>query len=423
VKSFLRYVFIDNWRRKLLALASAVIIWLLVANSITITQSYPNVPIRVTEIPDNKTIEGLLPNGILSSGIPITLTGRKEALEALNPEDLEITISAANRGDQWTTEIGRRNLVSLNPDIDLKMAVSDVAPAEVTITLSNLITDKIPVTVMPPVGEPPEGWQYLDLWPQQLYQTVSGPEEQVHDLKAEGLKLTFDLSNITAEELNTLYENELGLKDDEVRYFVPTGWKRVAIPFQQNQMVTINDPDAAFLHLDFLKQELLPLDTPLALSPFFPLRYSETLNPDTYSLVENSVVTQTNGIYQLTLPLYTRNVSRFFLDTVRDYIAISIVVAPRSKRATLAWSIQFVDPAELEEEFIAVSMAHIPTDAGQQLYPEMRESSLRERFRMYMREFTLYTEEGESLDLVCELTADSIEVRQNQPAMALPKAS
>jgi len=416
MKSWLKRIFIDNWRRKVLALASAVIIWLLVANSITVTQTYTSVPIRVVDIPSDKTIVGLMPNGLLSWQIPITLTGRKDALGSLGPDDLEIVISAENKGDQWTTEIGRRNLVSLNPDVDLKMAVTDIAPAEVTIELSPLVTAKVPVTVTPPIGEPPQGYQYLDLWPERLYQTVSGPEPQVNELKAKGLKLTFDLSQITKEELDTLYENELGIRDEEVRYFVPSSRKRVAIPFQQDQVVAINDPDATFLHLDFLKQSMLPLDRPLPIQPFFPLQYSSRLNPDTYGVAQNEVVAQKNGIDQLTLPLYTRDVSRFFLDTVRDYIALSVVVSPRTKRPTLAWSIQFVDPSELEEQFVALSMANAPTaESAPDLYPETREESLRDRFRMYMRKFTLYTEDEEPLDLVCELSADSIEIRNANP--------
>lgn len=411
MKSLLRAIFIDNWRRKLLAFASAIIIWLLVAHSITITQTYTNVPIRVVDIPSNKTIEGLLPNGLLTQQIPITVTGRKEALQALKPEDLEIEISAANKGDQWTTEIARRNLVSLNPEVDIKLAISEVTPAEVTIELSPLVTDRIPVTVTAPIGEPPEGYQYLDLWPEQLYQTVSGPERSVQELKAKGLKLTLDLGHITKEELDALYNNEAGFRDDEVRFFVPSSWRRVAIPFQQDQLVAINDPDAPFLHLDFLKQAMIPLATPLPIELFFPLQYSETLNPHTYSIERNSIVSQTNGIYQLTLPLYTRNVSRFFLDTVRKYIALSVVLAPQAKRATLAWSIQFIDPAELEEEFVALSMTDIPEEGGESHF-ELREESLRDRFRMYMRTFTLYTEDGMPLDLICELRPDSIEIRQ-----------
>lgn len=422
MRSLLYRIFVSNWRRKLLALGAAVIIWFLVNNSITVTKTFPGVPIRVINIPEDKTIEGLQPNGLLSKRIPVTATGRRNVLDRATSADFEIVIDACNKGDRWTSEISKRNLVSLNPDIDLGYAITEVAPADVTIQLSPLVTAKIPVMITQPIGEPPQGYQYLDAWPQRLYQTVSGPKPQIDDLKAKGLKLTFDLSKITKEELDTLYAKRRAYPEDEVRYFVPSSWKRISIPFLGDKTVPINDPDATFLHLDFLKQELLPLKYSLPVQLFYPGQYSDLINPTTAPLLEGDAIKVEHGLSLLNVKLYTQDVSRFFLDTVSDFIAITVVAVPNSQRERLAWSIQFINPAELEDSFVALSMTNIQSNAGQDLDPQARENALRERFRNYMREFTIVTEDGSPLQLDCKLTEQGVTVQRVQPIVAhLPR--
>lgn len=418
MRSLLYRIFIANWRRKLLALASAIVIWFLVNNSITVTKTFPGVPIRVIHLPEDKTIEGLQPNGLLSRRIPVTITGRSNVLERASASDFEIVIDAYNKGDRWTTEISKRNLISLNPDIDLAYAVTEVAPAEVTIQLSPLVTAKIPVIIASPVGEPPQGYQYLDVWPQRLYQTISGPKPQIDDLKAKGLRLTLDLGKVTKEELDALHSKRRAYPEDEVRYFVPANWKRIIIPFLGDKTIPINDPDAAFLHIDFLKQELLPLKYPLPVQVYYPSQSSDTVNPLTAPLLEGHAVKVERGLYLLNLKIYTEDVSRFFLDTVSDFIAITIVAAPHTAGKPLAWSVEFVDPSALEEAFILLSMANLSSESGQELNPKAREELLRERFRSYIREFTIVTENGLPLELDCELTERGITVQTSQPSIA-----
>jgi hypothetical protein len=401
-----------------LALASAVVIWFLVNNSITVTKTIPGVPIRVIHLPEDKTIEGLQPNGLLSRKIPVTITGRSSVLERASANDFEIVIDAYNKGDRWTTEISKRNLVSLNPDIDLGYAVTEVAPAEVTIQLSPLVTAKIPVLITPPVGEPPQGYQYLDVWPQRLYQTVSGPKPQIDDLKAKGLRLTFDLSKVTKEELDTLHSKRRAYPEDEVRYFIPANWKRVVVPCLGDKTIPINDPDAAFLHLDFLKQELLPLKRSLPVQVYYPPQSTETVNPLTTPLVEGHALKLERGIYLLNMKLYTEDVSRFFLDTVSDYIAIAVIAGSQPPGQPLAWSVQFIDPGALEEEFVLLSMANISSETGLELNPKAREQVLRDRFRNYMREFIILTENGLPLELDCEMGENGITVQPSQPTIA-----
>ncbi|MGE3954161.1 MAG: YbbR-like domain-containing protein [Parachlamydiales bacterium] len=407
MKSFLKRLFIDNWPRKLVAIIAALVIWLLVNHSITVTRTIPNVPIRVLNIPTDKTIEGVGPGGLLPRRIPLTLTGRKQALDRLTSKDIEVVTDAEGAGDRWTIEVTKRNIVGKNAEIDVAHDISSVAPIELTVQLSNLITEKVPITVTEPVGEPPTGFLFIGVWPQRLVQTVSGPEESVKELKAKGLRLTFNLSDITPQELQTLSQEQVG---DEISFPVPASWKSVTIPFLQDKKEAINDPEAEVLHLTFLKSELLPLSEGMPVATFFPLTYSLTLNPEAYPLVEGGAIGKKNGIATLSFPVYARNVSRLFLTTVQNQLQVTFRAIPKSLSSTLPWSMEFIDPVRLEEEYLAAFLRTIPEEQRAATDPTIREADLRMRFRRYLRKFELVDEHERPVALVGVLTKEGISV-------------
>ena len=89
MESVIRRMFLHNWQRKLVAVLTAIVIWLFVNHSINETKTIFNVPIRIINLPPDKTIPGLLPNGMLSRRITLTLTGAKDVIEEMEPGDLE----------------------------------------------------------------------------------------------------------------------------------------------------------------------------------------------------------------------------------------------------------------------------------------------------------------------------------------------
>ena len=160
------------------------------------------VAVRVINLPYDKTIVGLLPNGYLSNRITLTLSGSKEMMQSLESSDLEVLLDGSTAGaDDWVVQIAKKNLVSLNPDLDLRHDVTSVQHPEFVLKLSQLFTDKVPVLIKNPVGQAPEGYEFFYIWPEQLMQTVSGPKEEVQDLKIKGLRLILDLSKITKDDL------------------------------------------------------------------------------------------------------------------------------------------------------------------------------------------------------------------------------
>ena len=404
MKTLLRRLLIENWPRKLLSLILAMLIWMVVNNSMTTSKLIHNIPVRVTNLPQGKTVEGMQMDGILNRRLTLTITGNKSAMEELSGKDLEVIIDAQGESDQWIANIAKNNLVSLKSDLDIAKMISSVTPTTFAVRQNRLITEKIPISVTQPLGEAPKGYQFLDVWPYQLFVTIQGPEETVKKLKAKGLKLTFNLHDISKEELDALFAaKKEGI--EEVDYFIPAAWKKINLPMLSEMPIPIDDPLCKDLKLSFSRQELLPLSGPLPVALYFPPKHAATLNPETYSLATNDFITKKNGIKMIHEPLFAQGVSRLFLELVKERMQMLIVTAPKSERGALQWNIQFISPHELEDRYVAKVLADAanPDEPGQEEY-------LRNRFRGFMNSFRLYTPKNEKLSLKVEMQANTITV-------------
>jgi hypothetical protein len=408
MESLINKLIFHQWQRKLVALLTAAVIWILVSHSIISSKTIPSVPIRVINLPTDKTIPGLLPNGFLSKRTTLTLSGTKDVIDQLEPGDVEVILDVSNLPNDGVVQITKKNLVSLNPNINLPAHITSITHPDLVIKMSPILTEKIPITLHPPIGDSPESYDFLDMWPIHLTQTVSGPEEQVLNLKNQGLELTFNLSDISKEQLDALQRS--GPYDDEVNFYVPDQWKKVHIPFSTRGTEAINDPEAKNLQLTFLRQQMLPIKSDLPIHVFYPLKNSTTLNPNTYGLSASPFVQFKNDIPRLTVPLYAYNVSKLFLEVVKDNIEIVIVAAPTSEREYLEWDVNFIDDTHLEDTYVAflISNSKIP-DSGQHKNLE-REKFFRQRFRNYVQRFSLYLSPHHKLELQSKLEEGKIRV-------------
>ena len=403
MKALLGRLFLRHWPRKVVALITAIFVWFLVSQTITITRTLSDVPIRIINIPVDKTVQGLLPNGLLSKRISVTLTGNKSVLQDLRPTDIEVVINADGHKESWIATISKRNLVSASQALDLHNHITDATANDLFIKLSKLVTEEIPVTITKPIGDPPKGYQFLDIWPKYLSQKVSGPEELVRELKQKGLELTFNLNRIPQSDLDALLEKQ---KKDEISFLIPDAWKKVAIPFKENIFEPLNDPRADLLRIDFLKQELIPFGAELPITLFFPLKYSQTNNPETYSLATSAIVEKQNGLKRLTIPLYVRDVSHLFLDVVKDNLLLVIVIAPKATQEDLHWAVEFIDEKALEEAYVTASLKQEKNSYAS--FTKFCEQVVRDRFRDYLRKLVFFTQDGKPLQLRAELNAHTI---------------
>lgn len=406
MKSLLNTLLLHNWPRKGLSLLIAIIIWLVVDQSLTTTKTIPSVPIRIINIPEGKTVDGMQSNGILNKKITLTITGKKTLLEDLNSSDIEIVIDASHKKDEFITTITKRNISSLNPDLNVAKDISKVSAKNFILHLSKISKEKIPIYITSPIGEPPKGYQFLDVWPYKLYLTVNGPEEVVKQLKARGLKLTFNLNDISKAELDNLHSHTDKVRKDVVSFFVPTQWKQLFLPTLSKTPIQIDDPDAKFLRIDFIRSELLPISKQVPVSLFTPPNTPIKIPLDKITIAKTSLITKKNGITLLNKPLYAKGISDLFIQIVKDMLMVMILYDINQKDG-INWSIQFINPKILEDRYVSMLISDTSSEEIRDLQPKLRQDYLRNRFRNYMNRFQFFTADDKLLEL-------NIQMRDNQ---------
>ncbi len=411
MKTLLYKIFVEHWSRKLVSIVLAVIIWLVVNHTLTSTRNISNVPVRIIHLPSGKTVEGMQPNGRLAKKLTLTVVGNKSLIDELTPSDLEVVIDASDKPDEWIVTVTKKNLVSLNPEIDISGGISRVYHPNFVIRMTKLVTDQIPIVITQPIGEAPRGYQFLDVWPYHLSLTVSGPEEVIKRLKLKEQRITFNLSDISKSQIDELSLKSEG-SSEVVSFFVPDQWKQINIPILSDSPIEIDDPQAKALRIDFVRCNLLPVDASIQLSLFFPPENLKQLNPENTSIAAGSLVQFNMGTPLITYPLFANGVDSLFLETVRDMIEIVIIAAPKSERKLLDWSVQFVNPRLLEDRYVTTLMSDVSDRDIRLLQPTLREEYLRNRFRSYMNRFQLFRADDSKFDLTVFLKDRQIQIEE-----------
>lgn len=417
MRTLLKTLFISNWPRKCLSVLLAIIIWFAVNKSLTTTKTIPGVPVRIENIPPGKTIADIQSNGILNRRVNLTITGSKTLLEDLTSNDIEVVFDASDKEGEWIATINRRNIQTDNPEINISHGISKVVTQNFLIKLTKLVTEKIPIIITQPIGESPKGYQFLDVWPYQLYITVSGPEDIVKKMKSRGQKLIFNLNDITKAQLDELRAMATSEHSDVVSFFVPNSWKQVSLPLLSPTPLEINDPDAKFLRIDFLRYELLKMDSPLPVSLYFSPNKIGSLSPQKIHLTPNQTLENQNGLKVISSPLYVKGVSSFFLEMMKDMIQLVVLVTPKEEGDCLDWSVQFINPKILEDRYVHILMSDVSDEEIRDLQPRVREEYLRNRFRSYMNRFEFFTSDNEKFDICPKLQGNSVliqEIKKNE---------
>lgn len=408
MENLVKNLFFYQWQRKLVALITATVIWIFVNHTIITTKVIPSVPIKVINLPKDQTVIGLQPNGFLAKRLTLTLTGTKDVIDELEPGDLEVVLDVANRSDEGVLTITKKNLINLNPNINLFNHINSVDHPELIIKMSPVLSEDIPITIHQPIGEAPEGYEFLDLWPISLTQKVTGPQEQVLNLKHEGIELRFNLNDVTKEQLDALQPS--GTYEDVIDFMIPDQWKKVKIPCSTRNIEIINDPEAQLLHMSFLRKQFIPLKSHLPILILYPLNNSAAINPQTYALSAGPFVKMNHEIPELTVSLYVNNVSKLFLEIVQDNLQLEIVTAPKTEREKLDWSVGFVDSAHLEDTYVAFLFSNSRSGSRKSTNNQERENFFRQRFRKYMQGFTLYLSPQHQLEIDSSLEEHQIRV-------------
>ncbi len=369
-------------------------------------------------LPAGKTIEGMQSNGKLNRKVTLTLVGNTNTLENLHSNDLEVVIDAMDKPEEWTNTISKKNLISLNPEIDLASGISRIYQPNFTLHMTNLVTEEIPVSITRPFGEPPRGYQFLDVWPYTVYVKISGPEEVIKRLKTKEQKLTFNLSDISKAQLDALATHQNTDKSGVVSFFVPDQWKQINIPLLSDTPIEISDAPDKTLRIDFIRYSLIPLDSSILVSVFYPPEYSKNLNPISLPIKPNQFVTESNGIFIIHTPLFAKGTDRLFAQIVKDWIQIVVIAAPKSSGQPLEWNLQFINAIQLENEYVETLMSDASDEDIRSMRPKLREEYLRNRFRSYMNRFELFKSENTRFELDAVVEGNFIEIKENQEITA-----
>ncbi len=404
IKRFLFY----KWPRKCLSLIAAVLVWIVVNQSLTTTKTIDNLSVRVVHLPPGKTIESMQPNGLLQKKLSLTITGNKQLIDELNSNTLEVVVDARDKRGEWIADITKQNLHALNPTLDLHRGVHEVAKANFIIKLTKLITEKVPIIITKPIGEPPKGYQFIDIWPYQLYITVSGPEDLVKDLKTRNLKLTFNLSDISKAQLDDIRQYSSSDTKDVVSFLVPNAWKQLPLPTLSETPIPINDPDVKYLRIDFLRYETLLLPSPVPVNIYFPPQFNASFHPQKTHIANTSLVETRNGVKMITKPLYVKGVSELFLNVIQDMMAITIVVPPSPEETSLKWQLSFMQTQTLEDRYVHTLLSDASDEKIYELQPQIREKYLRNRFRQYINHCQLVHFDKKAFDLVIQREGNAI---------------
>jgi hypothetical protein len=412
MKTLLERLFILNWQRKAVALLLGMIIWLVVNHSLTSTKTISNISVRVINLPAGKTIEGMQSNGKLSKKLTLTLVGNTNTLDKLNSSDLEVMIDAFDKPDEWVNTLSKKNLVSLNPEIDLASGIYRIYQPNFTLRMTTLVTEQIPISITKPIGEAPRGYQFLDIWPYTLNIQVNGPEDVIKRLKAKEQKITFNLSDISKAQLDALAAHQDSEKSGIVSFPVPDPWKQINIPLLSDSPIEIDDPEAKTLRIDFVKYNVIPLDSSIVVSMFYPIEYSSKINPSSLHIEPNNLIAETHGIFFLKTPLFAKGTDRLFTEIVKDWIQIVFIAEPIAPGQSLEWSLQFIDPSKLEDRYVSTLISDTSDENIRTMRPSLREEYLRNRFRSYMKRFELFRSSTEKFELEASIENNAVYIRE-----------
>lgn len=407
--SLLKRWFVDNWLKKLISLILAIIVWFVVDQSLTSTKVINTIGVRIINLPPGKTINGIQPSGLLNKRFSVTIAGKKSYLEEISATDLEIVIDGSDFTNENVITIQKKHLVSLNPELSIGTHVNKISAKTLVINLVPYTTEKIPIYVSHPIGESPKGFQFLDVWPYQLNINVSGPDEVIKKLKTRGLKLTFNLNDISKTDLDRINSTR---QKNVVSFFVPDEWKTINLPSISDMPLKIDDPEAKFLRIDFIRSDTIPINFPLPVALFFPPDYKGAVNPSSVTISNSEAITSVKGIKLLNKQLYTKGVSELFVKIIKDMVFLSVNMTPSSEDANIDWSIQFINSAALEDRYVTTMITEIDDEELKDMHPTLREEHLRNRFRNYMNRFTLFTADDEPLHLNIQLKGREILIKE-----------
>lgn len=389
--------FLHSWPQKIISIFLAVIVWVIVDQSMTVTRSYQGVNVRVINIPENMSIPGIQPNGIYRK-VALEITGKQSLMRHLNSSDLEIVIDASRKKGVWVQAVLKDNLISVNPEIDIKSGIKKVEslPPYIQISLEKIATANVRVRLSLPKGRAPKEFKFLQIYPKYTSLAISGPQKIINRLKEEGLNLRINLDDIKPVEWEPLFKQDHENNNKVVCFSPPRELLKISIPEISSTPFYLRDNEAKKIRLDFLKYDYHPIGYPIPVSIYFSPRFSHHVKPGSISIL-GSAVQKFNGVPVLKDQIYARGVSDCFLETIKNNIQCVIDLPHDINYQKIKWNISIGNLHDLEKRYVDYLIRNTQLTNSNRKLIEIEKQIHRNRFRFFLTSIKFFNKEHQPL--------------------------
>jgi YbbR domain-containing protein len=196
-EKLLRRIFLEDWSLKLLSLAIAIVLWLLVTGQNEPVTAHVNVQLNFIR-PQSLEISNDPPRTV-----DVMLTGSRNKLDDLTSLDLVATVDISDqRAGERVLRLADKALISLPQGIK----VDGFQPSAIPIRLEPIVERQVPIETKLE-GKPPEGFEVYSVRPSKGSVAVRGPESRVNALQKvvtesiwlTGHKESFPASNLAID--------------------------------------------------------------------------------------------------------------------------------------------------------------------------------------------------------------------------------
>ena len=236
VEKLLRRIFIEDWSLKLLSLAIAIVLWLLVTGQNQPVTAHVNVQLNFIRPP------ALEISNDPPRTVDVMLTGSRNKLDDLTSLDLVATVDIS---DQRTGERVLRLADKAQIILPQGIKVDGFQPSAIPIRLEEIVERQVPVE--PKLeGKPADGFEVYSAFTSKGSVSVRGPASRVNALQKVGTESvwlsgqnqTFTAPNVALD----VADPKVDLLDPMVNVTVEIGERRIEKTFS-NIAVTTADGD------------------------------------------------------------------------------------------------------------------------------------------------------------------------------------
>ena len=232
VEKLLRRIFIEDWSLKLLSLAIAIVLWLLVTGQNQPVTAHVNVQLNFIRPP------ALEISNDPPRTVDVMLTGSRNKLDDLTSLDLVATIDVSDqRAGERVLRLADKAKITLPQGIK----VDGFQPSAIPIRLEEIIDRQVPIE--PKLeGKPDGGFEVYSVSPNKGSVAVRGPASRVNALQkiaTESIWLAGHKENFTAKDVALdVPDPKVDLLDPMVNVAIEIGERRIEKTFAGVEVIT-----------------------------------------------------------------------------------------------------------------------------------------------------------------------------------------